>query len=70
VRSAGSAPLVTPTLPLLTRLRRDFDQREALGEIFGGAFGSGLQNRTKIEVVVPFAHAGYATLRRVAICRS
>jgi hypothetical protein len=51
--------------PLLTRLRRDLDQREALGEIFGGAYGTAAQNRTKLEVVVSFAQARYTTLRRL-----
>jgi len=48
--------------PFLHRLRIDLDQREALGEILGGAYGTPDQTRTRILVKLPFARADYATL--------
>ena len=47
--------------PFLHRLRIDLDQREALGEILGGAHGTRTQTRTRIVVTLPFARADYAT---------
>ncbi len=51
--------------PLLHRMRVDLDQREALGEIVGGAYGTPAQARTRITVVVPFAQASYERLARL-----
>ncbi len=48
--------------PFLHRLRVDLDQREALGEILGGAYGAPAQTRTRILVTLPFARADYPTL--------
>ncbi len=49
----------------LHRLRADLHQREALGEIFGGAYGTPQQDRTRIEVVLPPERADYATIVRI-----
>ncbi len=46
----------------LARLRRDLDQREALGEIVGGRFGSAQQQRDRIEVILPFRRADCRTI--------
>jgi hypothetical protein len=35
----------------LHRLRIDLDQREALGEILGGAYGTPAQQRTRIVII-------------------
>jgi hypothetical protein len=51
--------------PLLRRMRVDLDQRETLGEIVGGSYGTPAQARTRIAVVVPFAQAGYERLARL-----
>jgi hypothetical protein len=51
--------------PFLHRLRIDLDQREALGEIFGGAYGTAAQARTRILVTLPSVRADYATLVRI-----
>jgi hypothetical protein len=48
--------------PFLHRLRIDLDQREALGEILGGAYGIPAQTRTRLLVTILFARADYATL--------
>lgn len=49
----------------LHRLRIDLDQRETLGEIFGGNYGTATQARTRILVTLPSARANYSNLVRV-----
>ncbi len=49
----------------LHRMRLDLAQREALGEIFGGAYGTPDQARTHILVTIPFSRASYETLVRL-----
>ncbi len=51
--------------PFLHRLRIDLDQREALGEIFGGSYGAPRQARTRITVTLPASRANVATLFRI-----
>ncbi len=51
--------------PFLHRLRINLDQREALGEIFGGAYGTAAQTRTRILVTLPSERADYFTLVRI-----
>jgi hypothetical protein len=51
--------------PFLHRLRIDLDQREALGEIFGGSFGTPQQARTRITVTLPSSRANYVALVRI-----
>jgi hypothetical protein len=51
--------------PFLHRLRVELNQREALGEIFGGAYGAPQQRRTRIEVTLPPARADFATIAGV-----
>jgi len=51
--------------PFLHRLRIDLDQRETLGEIFGGHYGTPDQSRTRIVVTLPFTRVTYATLVRL-----
>jgi hypothetical protein len=50
---------------LLTRMRRELHQQEALGEIFGAADPALGSVRTRIDVRLPFAHADASTLARI-----
>ncbi len=49
--------------PLLHRMRLELHQQETLAELFARAGGPG-ERRTRLEVVLPFDRATYATLAR------
>ena len=51
----------------LRAMRRDLHQQETLAEIFGSQDTALGEPRTRLEVVVPYAHTSYRTLRRLHV---